>query len=354
MMKLKFFRLMEQQGDDGGDAGGGNLPSGGDAIGTGNDARVALLNSIGDQYDNIRAEDLADINDDGTTTQFVAPTLDEDEEAKAAREEAETEAARLAAEQAAAAETPPTTQMITRKINGKDVTLPLEEWLIRAQKVESADEYLQDAARQRKELLRTEQPPAPVVPQGPTKEELAATQLAEMRQLARAIQMGTEEEAVAALAKMQNMSRAPTLTVEDVGRVADERLKFNTALNWFSGEYKDLMGNPQLYNMVIEREAALVASGDRRPYAERYKAVGEEIRTWRDDLIASAKPAPTTPTVPVTSLDAKRAAKAATPKTPAAASAKAVPVQQEEEDESASSVIAAMAKARGGPQWARG
>lgn len=351
-MKLKFFRLMEQQGDDGGDAGGGNLPSGGDAIGTGNDARVALLNSIGDQYDNIRAEDLADINDDGTTTQFVAPTLDEDEEAKAAREEAETEAARLAA--AADEDRQPTTQMITRKINGKDVTLPLEEWLIRAQKVESADEYLQDAARQRKELLRTEQPPAPVVPQGPTKEELAATQLAEMRQLARAIQMGTEEEAVAALAKMQNMSRAPTLTVEDVGRVADERLKFNTALNWFSGEYKDLMGNPQLYSMVIEREAALVASGDRRPYAERYKAVGEEIRTWRDDLIASAKPAPATPTVPVTSLDAKRAAKAATPKAPTSASTKAVPVQQEEEDESASSVIAAMAKARGGPQWARG
>ena len=356
-MKLKFFRLMEQQGDDGGDAGGGNLPSGGDAIGTGNDARVALLNSIGDQYDNIRAEDLADINDDGTTTQFVAPTLpeeSEDPEVKAAREEAETEAARLAAEKAAA-EAPPTTQMITRKINGKDVTLPLEEWLIRAQKVESADEYLQDAARQRKELLRTEQPPAPVVPQGPTKEELAATHLAEMRQLARAIQMGTEEEAVAALAKMQNMSRAPTLTVEDVGRVADERLKFNTALNWFSGEYKDLMGNPQLYNMVIEREAALVASGDRRPYAERYKAVGEEIRTWRDDLIASAKPTPSAEIVtPVTSLDAKRAAKAATPKPPSAASAKAVTAPQEEEDESASSVIAAMAKARGGPQWARG
>jgi hypothetical protein len=354
MMKLARFRLMKPQGDDGGDAGGGNLPSGGDAIGTGNDARIALLNAIGDQYDNIRAEDLADINDDGTTTQFVAPSLnEEDEEARAAREETETEAARLAA--ANAAETQPTTQMITRKINGKDVTLPLEEWLVRAQKVESADEYLQDAARQRKELQRNEQTPEPVVPQGPSTEELATQRLAEMRTLARAIQMGTEEEAVAALAKLQTANQPPTLTVEDVNRVTDERLRFNTAINWFAGEYKDLVSNPELNSMVIAREATLVRQGDRRPYAERYKAVGDEVRTWRDNLIASATPVTTTETTtPVSSLDAKRAAKAATPKAPTSASTKAVPVQQDEEEDSPSAVIAAMAKARGGPQWARG
>ena len=336
-MKLKHFRLMAEEGDDGGGSGSG--PSGGDAIGTGNDARIALLNSIGDQYDAIRAEDLADINDDGSTTPFAAPTTDEEETAEAPAEPV-------------AEEETPTTQMITRKVNGKDVTLPLEDWLIRAQKVEAADEYLQDAARQRKEALRQEPQPAPVVPKGPSTEELAAQQLAERRQLARAIQMGTEEEAVAALEKLQNMGKTPTLTVEDVGRVADERLRFNTALAWFADEYKDLTGNPQLYNMVIEREAALVRGGDARPYVERYKEVGDEVRTWRDELIESAKPSVSAP--PPSSLDAKRAAKAAAPKAPSVASTKAAPVQQEEEDDSASSVIAAMAKARGGPQWARG
>lgn len=336
-MKLKHFRLMAEEGDDGGGSGSG--PSGGDAIGTGNDARIALLNSIGDQYDAIRAEDLADINDDGSTTPFAAPTTDEEEAAEAPAEPV-------------AEEETPTTQMITRKVNGKDVTLPLEDWLIRAQKVEAADEYLQDAARQRKEVLRQEPQPAPVVPKGPSTEELAAQQLAERRQLARAIQMGTEEEAVAALEKLQNMGKTPTLTVEDVGRVADERLRFNTALAWFADEYKDLTGNPQLYNMVIEREAALVRGGDARPYVERYKEVGDEVRTWRDELIESAKPSASAP--PPSSLDAKRAAKAAAPKAPSVASTKAAPVQQEEEDDSASSVIAAMAKARGGPQWARG
>ena len=338
-MKLKQFRLMAEQGDDGGDTGHG--PSGGDALGTGNDARIALLNSIGDQYDSIRAEDLADINDDGSTTPFSLTSDEEEEEGVAAPAEDPPEEQQISP------------QMITRKVNGKDVTLPLEDWLIRAQKVEAADEYLQDAARQRKELLRAEQTPAPVAPKGPSTEELAAQQAAERRQLARAIQMGTEEEAVAALERLQNMAKTPTLTVEDVGRVADERLRFNTALTWFANEYKDLTANPQLYNMVIEREAALVRGGDTRPYADRYKEVGDEVRTWRDELIGSVKPSASAPP-PVSSLDAKRAAKAAAPKAPSSASTKAAPVQQEEEDDSASSVIAAMAKARGGPQWARG
>ncbi len=349
-MKLKLFRLMAEQDGDGGDSGTG--PSGGDAIGTGNDARIALLNSIGDSNDSLRSEDLADINDDGSTTPFSVD--DEDAEAVAAREEAATEAARLAAEQEDTAA--PTTQMITRKVNGKDVTLPLEEWLVRAQKVEAADEYLQDAARQRKELQRNDQQPAPapVVKQGPSAEEIAAQQNVERRALARAIQMGTEEEAVAALERLQNMVKTPTLTVEDVGRVADERLKFNSAIKWFSDEYKDLTSNPQLYNMVVQHEAALVQQGDKRPYAERYKAVGDAVRVWRDNLISSVKPEPSTTNPPIASLDAKRAAKAAAPKAPTSASTKAAPVTQEEEDESPSAVIAAMAKSRGGPQWARG
>ncbi len=344
-MTLKHFRLMAEQGDDGGDTGTG--PSGGDAIGTGNDVRVALLNSIGDQYDSIRSEDLADINDDGSLTPFVAPTLDDEDPAVPPAPEPEP--------------TPepepeaPTQQMITRKVNGRDVTLPLEEWLVRAQKVEAADEYLQDAARQRKELQRTaEAPPEPVTPKGPSKEEIAAQQLAERRQLARAIQMGTEEEAVAALEKLQNMVKSPTLTVEDVGRVADERLKFNSALQWFANEYKDLTSNPQLYRMVVDAEAAMVRSGDTRPYVERYAEVGNKVRAWRDELIGAVKPTTTETKAPVASLDDKRAAKAAAPKAPTSASTKAAPARQEEEDESPSAVIAAMAKARGGPQWARG
>lgn len=347
-MTLKLFKRLMAAAD-----GEGSDLSGGEAIGTGNDARVALLNSIGNQYDNDRAEELADVNDDGTTAPFVPEALpkDDEEEAAAAPADQTPPADTNLFEAMLNAKPPePAQQMITRKVNGREVTLPLEEWLIRAQKVESADEYLQQAARLRKD---PEAAPQPVQPKGPSKEELEAAQRAERRELARAIQMGTEEEAVAAIEKLQNMTRTPTMTVEEVSRVTDERLKFNAALTWFATEYKDLTADPQLYKMVVDAEAALVRNGDQRPYAERYKDVGDSVRNWKNGLIQANTPAPTPP-APVASLDDKRAAKAAAPKAPTAASTKATPVRQEEEDESPSSVIAAMAKARGGPQWARG
>ena len=297
------------------------LPQGGDAIGTGNDARIALLNAIGDSNDTTRAEDLADVNDDGTTEPFTASVSEPEPEPEP---EAEPEPA-----------------LHTLKVNGKEETVTYEELIARAQKVSSADEYL----RQAKQTTAPE--PVALAPQI-SAEETAAQELAERRALARAIQMGTEEEAIAAIGKLQTSGRQPTLTVEDISRVTDERLKFNGAISWFNTEYKDLTSEPQLHRMVLDAEAALVKSGDTRPYQERYKEVGDSVRKWRDSLISSA------PAGNVASLASKRAVKAAAPQAPTPASVKATPPAQEEEDDSPSAVIAAMAKARGGPQWARG
>lgn len=350
-MILKLLnRLYAEQGDDGGDAGGGNLPSGGDAIGTGNDARVALLNQIGDQYDEIRAEELADITDDGKTEPFVVQKADGEQESL-------DEPTPLVDEEAAAPAPEPeaTPQMITRKINGKEVTKSLEEWLVAASKVEAADEYLQEAAIARKTAIAPQPAPQPE-PQRPDPQEIAAQQAEERRKLARAIQMGTEEEAVAAIERLQNMARTPTLTVEEVSRVADERLKFNTAITEFRKEFSDLVSDPHLNRMVLERDAELIRNGDRRDYAERYREVGNEVRAWRDALIKSAAPAPAVApqAQQADDLATRRAAKAAAPKVPTAASAKAKAPVEDDGDEDVSSVIAGMAKARGGPQWARG
>ena len=49
--------------DDTNESIDGGTTDTGDAIGTGNDARVALLNSIANQSESDRAEELADIND---------------------------------------------------------------------------------------------------------------------------------------------------------------------------------------------------------------------------------------------------------------------------------------------------
>lgn len=336
LIRRAFTRLMN---DEPGDTGGTDS---GETIGTGNDARVALLNRINDANDSAYAEDLADINDDGTTAPFV-PEASSDLEEQSQEPEGEVHAKAPVEEEA------PKSQMVTLKINGREELVTLEDALSRAQKVSAADEYLQEAARERAAARAAQHTPEPPKQPTPDPQEEAARIAEDRRALARAIQMGTEEEAVAAIEKLQNMSRAPTLTVEDVGRVADERLKFNSAISWFNREYKDLVKDPQLHRMVLEADAALIRGGDKRPYAERYKEVGDGIRAWRDNLIKSAAPA-----AAVASLDDKRAAKAAAPKVPTAASAKATQKRDEEEDESPSSIIANMAKARGGPQWARG
>lgn len=346
------IRFLRPQEGDAGDAGGsdGHAPSGGDAIGTGNDARVAMLNSIGDSYDEIRSEDLADINDDGSTSEFKVQRPDGEEED-------------LAPEPVPPTPDPTepapsdTAQMITRKINGKMVTKPLEDWLVDASKVNAADEYLQDAARIRKEAARFSEPePTPQPePQRPDPQVVAAQDRAQRVKLARAIQMGTEEEAVAAIEELQNMSRAPTLSVDDVSRVADERLKFNTAINKFNEEFSDLVANPELHRMVLQADAELIRQGDKRPYGERYAEIGSSVRSWRDNLIKSVAPATPTPEAKqADDLANRRAAKAAAPKAPVTASKVAQQTVEEDGDEDASSVIAAMAKARGGPQWMQG
>jgi hypothetical protein len=346
-MTRKLLNRYYRPAEDGGDLGGeGHAPSGGDAIGTGNDARIALLNSIGDSADEIRAEDFADINDDGSTSEFKIQRADGEQEDLTPEPET------LPTEEP---EPDATAQMITRKINGKMVTKSLEEWLVSASKVEAADEYLQDAARTRKESMQEPATPAPQPePRRPDPQVVAAQQRAERVKLARAIQMGTEDEAVAALEQLQNMARTPTLTVEDVGRVTDERLKFNTAITNFNKEFADLVSNPELHRMVLQADAELIRNGDKRPYAERYTEVGKAVRGWRDDLIKSVAPAPTAEQPAPASLDQRRAAKAAAPKTPTAASKIAQTPVDDDQDEDVGSVIASMAKARGGPQWARG
>ena len=341
-LRMNKRYLAPADSDTGSDDSGADTGTrGGDAIGSGNDARVAMLNAINDANDVVHAEDLADILDDGTTAPFVpegredTPPEDDDPVQKPDK----------------AAE-PPAPQMITRKVNGKDLTLSLEDWLVRASKVEAADEYLQDAAAAKRAAIAAPAPePVEVTPQ-PDPQAVRAEERANRLRIVRAIQMGTEDEAEAALAELQALSRGPTVTMDDIGRVTDDRLNFKNAISAFNNEFKDLVADPVLHKMVLDKDSALIAAGDKRAYADRYTEIGTEVRAWKDNLLKQFAPAVEVP--PVTDLSTRRAAKAAAPKVPPTASTKATPAQVEDEvDDSPSAVIAAMAKARGGPGWAR-
>lgn len=313
----------------------------GEAVGTGNDARLALLARINDANDELRADELQSVNDDGTTEAFVARNADGTDEQltddTVQDVDATAEIDKLAAE-TGDPEPAPQVRMITRKINGRDVTLSEEEWFARASKVEAADRYLAEAAQLRNEQLRkaqTTQQRAPE-PEPTVDDDLA---------IARAIQMGTEEEAVAALRTLRQPR--PSITQDDVARTIDERLTFNEAITKYRTEFADVVNDPVLNQMALDADRRLIAQGDNRPYMERYTEIGNSIRTWANNLAAKRNPPPP-------AAETKLQRKAAAAPAPKAASQKTVSSVEEEADESPASVIASIAKARGGPQWMNG
>jgi len=310
-----------------------------EAVGTGNDARVAMLGRINDANDGLRADELADINDDGTTSDYVAPDLTpSDDDGVTAAELARAEA-EVADEPAAPAAEP----RYKIKVNGKELELSASELIARAQKVEAADQYLNEAAQLRRQAIEQVTPPVPSV------EDARAKAVEDRRALVRAIQMGSEDEAMAALEQLQNAGRQPQLSQDDLARTVDERLTFKEAVSRFETEYKDILSDPELRAMALQKDQQALASGDKRAYWERYSAIGNEVRAWRDNIVKQSAPAPA---VPASKQTAKAdASRRAAPSSAATKSAAAAPA--EESDESISDIIANIAKARGGPQWTR-
>lgn len=321
----------ETGNDDGADSGGSGDGTTG-TVGTGNDARLALYNQINDQLDSQRAEDLADVNDDGSTTPFRANGEEPPAE----------ETTEITPEPATPVEETHLPKTVKLKINGEEEEVSFEEVIARAQKVSSADRYLADA----KKSVR--QDPEP--PQGPSPEDVQRAAEEEERQWVRAIQMGTEEEALTALRKMRTTTKGPSISMDDIGRITDERLAFGKAIDWFNEEYKDLVEDPVLHQMVIRKDEEMVASKDQRPYRERYEDIGKEVRGWRDGMVKKFAPTPSN----VADLTAKKEAKANAPSVPVPTNARSTQaVEDDDSEENPSEVIAAMREKRGGPQWAR-
>ena len=319
-----------------------NQSEGASAVGTGNAERLAFMQRINDANDETRAGELQLVNDDETLESFTVRGADGRETALTDTSTPDPVAAaeieRLAAE--SGQQSPePQVQTITRKINGRDVTRTLDQWLAVASKVEAADQYLSEAARLRQEQNQRTQASQedPVTVATVEEDDLA---------YARAIQMGTEEEAAAAVRALRH--QRPSLTKDDVARTIDERLTFNEAIQQYRKDFNDIVSDPVLNQLALETDRKLLAAGDKRPYLERYADIGNTLRTWANGLAAKRNPPPAP--VPATKLDRKAAA---TP-VPKAAASKAASTVEVEEDESVADIIAGIAASRGGPQWMNG
>lgn len=305
-----------------------------------NNARVAMLERMNDVLDASRADELRNVHDDDTTSEFVAePVEGLEEETLSPSVEETTPPVEEPAPQVVAPQT------FRVRVNGRDIEMTQEEVLARASKVEAADVYLAEAARIRREAEQKFQ--QPTTPQASAKEH----PIEDERALIRAIQMGSEEEALAALRKL-NQPTSPSFNVDDLARTVDERLTFKQSVERFKSEFSDIATDPNMLALALQRDKDLLAQGDHRGYWDRYEEIGKSLRNYKFSVVQSALTAMAPP--PATPQTDKQTRKAAAPSTPQASSKKSEAQRVEDDrEESPAEVIANMAKSRGGPQWAR-
>lgn len=213
------------------------------------------------------------------------------------------------------------------KVNGKELELTEDEINEYVQKAASAEEKFQEAARLRKEAeeLAARAPVKPAPEQNVVEDDVA---------LARALQMGSEEEVVAAIRKIR-ASAAPSVKPAELMAMVDQKLSFQAQTQKFLGEYKDVMEDPAWRDLVLDREEQLAIRGEKPGY-DRMKKAGD----WARDLKAKAKP----PESREQKLERKGVH--SSQRVQAANVRQAAP-EEEDKDESPSETIANMAKARG-------
>ena len=204
------------------------------------------------------------------------------------------------------------------KVAGKELELTEEEVIARAQKVESADEYLRQASETVRKALA---PPPPVQDEAPKVEE---DDLA----LARALQMGSEEDAAKAIHNLRNAR--PSVTPDEVRRIAREALRIDSVVAAAEAKHQDLLTHPEWGDLFRLRLQQMQQTAPETPVSVAYDKVAERLSAALPETDRQKA-----------KLERKRAA----PSVPTAA-ARQTANTEEEGEESATEVIAKMAAAR--------
>lgn len=290
------------------------------AVGNTNDEQINRRNAIADRADEARESELQQTDGE----RIVEPDPEEqraEQEARAAEEE-RARLERDANEQQARAlqEGGTEPRSYTVRVNGRDVQMSEAELVSRASKVYAADEYLQmaqDAVKRAQALAPSQDVPA-------TDSDAISEDV-----LTSALQ--GDREAIRKVA--QRLNGTPGMQPQ-VLQAVDARLAFHDQVNWFRGEYKDVVNDPFLYSLVVAEDKKLAESDPSLPLRDRLKKAGDTIRTWKQGFAKAPEVNP------------KLVRKASTPSVPAAGSRQSS-AQEEEGEEPVENVIDAMAKARG-------
>lgn len=194
-------------------------------------------------------------------------------------------------------------------IDGQEVELTEEEITERVQKSAAADKRLAEATRMLEDAKRqaatlkpspSETPP-PASPS--SKADVGSDDKDIIQNITKAVLYGDEEQVAKAFQPLLSRGRqekdlttqmkgmAPEIQSYVLETLAFERGKQLLDTPPEQGGYADIKNDPMLFGMFQRREAELRdVHKDVRPYADLYKAIGDEIRTWKEALIAQHTP----------------------------------------------------------------
>lgn len=293
------------------------------AVGNRNQEQIDRRNAIADRADEQDDRQFQDFDGDRIVdpdpTEAAAAQAEREVEVQRQRLEAEAnERAARDDQEAGAVRAEPRKYKL--RVNGKDVELTEEEVLERAQKVSSADEYLQTAKKavEATQALGPSQDVSASVGEDDTEDTLTS-----------ALQGDAE-----AIKKIAQRLKKPSVVTPDVLSAVDDRMSFRDAVNWFRGEYKDIVNDPMAYQLVVAEDARLAQAEPTLGYATRLKQAGDKVKGWLTEKTKSATP-------PNPKLE-RKASVAPIPQ----AGGRQVVREEEDEEEPVESVIDKMARAR--------
>ena len=193
------------------------------------------------------------------------------------------------------------------KIDGKDIELTEDEITERVQKSAAVDKRLEEATRMLEDARRATLAPKPSetpLPASPSsRADVGLDEKDLIQNVTKAVMYGDEEQVTKAFEAILGRGRSGDAATHTQGMkpqevqsyvletLAFERGKQLLETKPEQGGYSDIWEDPMLKGMFQKREAELRdVQKDVRPYADLYKAIGDEIRTWRDALIAQHTP----------------------------------------------------------------
>jgi hypothetical protein len=149
------------------------------------------------------------------------------------------------------------------KVNGEEMELTTEELVATAQKVISADKYLEDAKKSFRVATEVRPSPVDVEPQGPNDDD---------RALARALQMGDEEEAAKAIHALRPRPSP------DVVAAVDNRIALRQQFQAVEADHKDLLGHKALGPIFRQRLTDLAREQPDLSLEDGYRTVAVALR----------------------------------------------------------------------------